>query len=61
MMGNIISIEDGMRRRDERIEGLWHAYLAARDQAEQSRDVRDGIAAGKAWAAFLDQFRAASA
>ena len=60
-MGNVISLEEAHRRRDERIEGLWQAYLSARDRAEHSRDVMDGIAAGKAWAAFLDQFRAVSA
>lgn len=60
-VANVIKIADAIRRRDERIEGLWKAYLVARDQAEHSRDVRDGIAAGKAWAAFLDQFRAVSA
>lgn len=60
-MGEMILIEVGRRRRDDRIEGLWDAYLAARDRAEHSRDVKDGIAAGKAWAAFLDQFREVSA
>lgn len=60
-MGNVIHIEEASRRRDERIEGLWQAYLAARDRAETSRDVKDGVAAGKAWAAFLNQFEVASA
>lgn len=34
----------------------WTKYLAARDQAEKSQDIRDGIVAGKAWAEFLDLF-----
>lgn len=60
-MGDLVVIQDLYRQRDQRIEGLWQAYLVARDRAEHSRDVRDGVAAGKAWAAFLDQFRAVSA
>jgi hypothetical protein len=34
----------------------WEGYLRARDRAERSRRVEDGIAAGHAWAAFLKLF-----
>lgn len=40
----------------EEIDRLWAEYLAARDRAERSRDIADGIAAGRAWAAFLRAF-----
>ena len=36
----------------------WEDYLRARDRAERSRQVEDGIAAGHAWAAFLRLFEA---
>ncbi|GGC70600.1 hypothetical protein [Chelatococcus reniformis] len=34
----------------------WEAYVAARDRAEQTRDITDGIAAGRAWAVFIAEF-----
>lgn len=34
----------------------WAAYLAARDKAEKSGDIQDGIAAGKAWRLWLERF-----
>lgn len=60
-MGKLLFIDVAQRKRDERTQTLWEAYLAARDRAERSRDVADGIAAGKAWAAWLDHFRSVSA
>lgn len=35
---------------------LWDEYLAAKDRAEQTRRLADGIAAGRAWARFLQSF-----
>jgi hypothetical protein len=34
----------------------WEAYVAAKVAAERTRDIRDGIAAGKAWRHFLEAF-----
>ena len=34
----------------------WDRYVVARDQAETSGDIKDGIAAGKAWRAWLERF-----
>lgn len=39
-----------------RQERLWEAYLAAFNKAERTQDIQDGIAAGKAWAAFIADF-----
>lgn len=39
-----------------RVERLWEEYVAARDQAALSRDVKDGIKAGRAYAAFVHEF-----
>ena len=60
-MGDLVFIDAAQRKRNEKIQTLWDAYLAARDKAEKSRDIADGVAAGKAWAAWLDHFRAVSA
>jgi hypothetical protein len=35
---------------------LWADFLAARDLAEKSRRLEDGIRAGRSWAAFLAVF-----
>lgn len=34
----------------------WDAYVAARDAAYESNDLDDGVAAGRAWSAFLTLF-----
>ncbi|MBN9333279.1 hypothetical protein [Devosia sp.] len=36
---------------------LWSNFVLAKKKAEVTCDIRDGIAAGKAWAAWLDMFR----
>lgn len=57
-MGELLFIDVAQKRRDGRLQDLWDAYLAARRAAETSRDIEDGIKAGKAWAAWVDAFRA---
>jgi hypothetical protein len=57
-MGELLFIDVAQRRRDDRLQSLWDAYNAAREQAQRSGDILDGIKAGKAWAAWLDAFRA---
>ena len=39
-----------------RVHKAWDDYLAALERAQQSRDLRDGIEAGRAWARFLNEF-----
>lgn len=34
----------------------WDAYVAARDKAANSNDIKDGVAAGRAWRAFISLF-----
>ena len=41
-------------------ERLWRVYLAAKEKADRTGSIDDAIAAGKAWAAFLKSFEAAS-
>lgn len=35
---------------------LFEAYVAAATRAQVTHDMDDGLAAGRAWAAFLDVF-----
>lgn len=37
-------------------QAAFDAYLKARDRAEMSRSLEDGIAAGKCWGRFMDMF-----
>lgn len=60
-MGDVLILQVVQRQREGAAQDLWEAYLAARDKAEKSRDIADGMAAGKAWAAWLDHFRAVTA
>lgn len=57
-MGELIFIDIAQKRRNETLDQLWSAYTAARAQAEKTQEICDGIAAGRAWAAWLDAFRA---
>jgi hypothetical protein len=41
---------------ESRVEQLWIEYVVLRERAEKSRDIKVGIAAGKAWARFLLEF-----
>lgn len=56
-MGDLVFIDAVQKRRNDGLDALWAAYLDARAKAESSADIQDGIAAGKAWAAWLDAFR----
>lgn len=37
-------------------ERLFEAYVAAATKAKATQDLQDGLAAGRAWSAFLDAF-----
>lgn len=55
-MGDLVFLNIDKRQKDDRLQALWQAYLDARDKADRTRDVADGIAAGKAWAAWVEPF-----
>jgi hypothetical protein len=55
-VGELIVIEDKRRERDLTVQEAWDAYVAADEKAKTSHDIRDGIAAGKAWARWLALF-----
>lgn len=52
-MGDVVAFDVIRSKLPKGSEEVWQAYLTARDRAEKSRDIRDGIEAGKAWAAWL--------
>lgn len=46
-------------RRDtetERDTRLWNAYVAAAEKARDSEHIEDGLAARRAWIAFMQEF-----
>ena len=57
-MGDLVFIDAAKRSRDESLQQLWATYAAAKVRADGTLDIKDGIAAGKAWAAWLDMFLA---
>lgn len=59
-MGDVVLLAAVQHKREQRTEDLWALYVAAQEKAKASGIISDGIAAGKAWAAWLDHFRAVS-
>jgi len=55
-MDDSVILDDEAEARKKKLHELWKAYLEAKDRAEMSRDMSDGIAAGKAWAAWVEPF-----
>lgn len=55
-MGQLVFIDVAKRQKDQSVQAAWDAYVVARERAEKSSDVMDGVAAGKAWRDFLDLF-----
>lgn len=55
-MAEVISFQDVARKRTVTEQDAWQRYVSARNRAETTGDIRDGIAAGQAWAAWLRLF-----
>ena len=60
-MGDLVVLDMVKRKRDERADELWEEYRRAAKKAQSTLDIDDGVAAGRAWRAWLDQFRAVQA
>lgn len=45
-----------MTTQDAEMERRWAEVVAAKQKAEETGDIRDGIAAGQAWGAFMSLF-----
>lgn len=57
-MGDLVVLDTVKRQRDRRADDLWEEYRLAALKAQATLNVEDGIAAGRAWRNWLDQFRA---
>jgi hypothetical protein len=55
-MDDSVILDGDEEQRQAKLQQLWKAYLEAKDRAETSRELDDGIAAGKAWAAWVEPF-----
>ena len=55
-MGDLVFLSRPRTNNGAPLSEAWEAYLAARLRAEQTGDIEDGIAAGKAWAKWLRIF-----
>ncbi len=49
-------IVEPVQRLQTRLDRLWQEWLEARAKALETLDIDDGIAAGRAWSAFLSEF-----
>jgi hypothetical protein len=49
-------VEEPVKRLETRLDRLWQEWLQARAKALETLDIDDGIAAGRAWSAFLAEF-----
>ena len=49
-------IVEPVQRLQTRLDRLWQEWLIARAKALETLDINDGIAAGRAWSAFLAEF-----
>ncbi len=57
-MGDLVVLDMTKRRRDERADDLWEEFRQAAIKAQSSLDIEDGLAAGRAWKAWLERFHA---
>lgn len=55
MSDNVVQLA---AQREAIIDARWCAYVAAARHAQASLKVEDGVAAGRAWRAWLDLFMA---
>jgi hypothetical protein len=46
-------------RLETRLDRLWQEWLDARAKAQESQDITDGVAAGRAWSRWLAEFEPA--
>ncbi len=55
-MGKVIKLQVLSPQMEATEQSAWDAYVAAQDRAKRTLDPADGIAAGKAWGAFMALF-----
>ena len=55
-MQKILQLSIVKEERRLSVEEAWQRFVAAKERSEQTRALEDGIAAGKAYAAFCELF-----
>ena len=55
-MGDLIALDHAKHRVNPRAQELWEAYRRAAAKAQETRNIDDGIAAGLAWAEWVEFF-----
>ncbi|MFC3706059.1 hypothetical protein ACFOOL_15000 [Devosia honganensis] len=56
-MGNVVKFQPGRPRSSVPMEELFERWKKANAKAHATADIQDAIAAGKAWAAWLESFK----
>lgn len=49
-------VKEPVQRLETCLDRLWREWLRARAKAQESQDIADGVAAGRAWARWLAEF-----
>lgn len=57
-MGKILPLLVARSERDASVEAAWLRFVEANAKAKRTEQISDGIAAGKAYRAFLELFEA---
>ena len=57
-MARVIPFLAVRAERDASVEAAWQRFVEANEKAKATNDIRDGIAAGKAYRSFLELFEA---
>jgi hypothetical protein len=55
-VGKVIQLISARHDRDATAEAAWQRFVDATNKAKTSLDIKDGIAASKAYRAFLELF-----
>lgn len=55
-LGRVIELISARQERDATAEAAWQRFVEATNKAKQTLDIKDGIAASKAYRAFLELF-----
>ncbi len=53
---NVVSIASARAGRDRSVGAAWERFVEAQERSKRTLSIADGIAAGKAYAAFLSLF-----
>lgn len=55
-MGEVVFIDVAQKKKAVTLQAAWEAYVSAHRLSQETLNFQDGVAAGKAYKAFLDLF-----